>query len=518
MLTAMLLTLLMGLSAFAVDVGNWYYVGEKAQRAADAAALSGVTSLPGSPASAYSTAQAFSATNGFTNGTNATVSTAVVSGRPTRLQVTVTRTVNNIFGALLGVPTKTISRTAVADYAGPVPMGSPCNEYGDDPEGDGRRSGNCSASGAFWANIGSPYGTKVSGDAYQDNVCSGEDGCTGSVNNDYDPNGYVYLVTVRAPINGLTIQAFDPAQVVVGDYCDSGNLDGAKDLATSDVPVSNPSTRYDKGAGSWCTGDQPLNSTDGVFTTRFNVFSPGSNPWNPLGWPQVATKDFKGYNGTLTDRLSNKKPDYDKDGVATNFRRWVNLYSTTGTIGPGTYAIQATTNLAGNATKGGHNRFGLRAFGASSGDKDKISVAGFTKMGMYGNTPNGTSKFYLAKVPSGAHGQLFNIRLYDIGDGAKAGSTIKVLPPSETGGGFSGCKGSGVQNGALTDCTISVNSSYNGKWQTISVPIPVDYSCTDSSPTGCWVRLEFYYGSGSTPADTTSWTASIEGDPVRLVE
>jgi hypothetical protein len=32
------------------------------------------------------------------------------------------------------------------------------------------------------------------------------------------------------------------------------------------------------------------------------------------------------------------------------------------------------------------------------------------------------------------------------------------------------------------------------------------------------VRLEFYYGSGSSPADTTSWSASVEGDPVRLVE
>ena len=49
-----------------------------------------------------------------------------------------------------------------------------------------------------------------------------------------------------------------------------------------------------------------------------------------------------------------------------------------------------------------------------------------------------------------------------------------------------------------------MSSSYNAKWQTISVPIPTNYTCTDGSPTGCWVRLEFYYGSGSSPADTTS--------------
>jgi hypothetical protein len=68
------------------------------------------------------------------------------------------------------------------------------------------------------------------------------------------------------------------------------------------------------------------------------------------------------------------------------------------------------------------------------------------------------------------------------------------------------------------DCTISVNGTYDGKWEKISVPIPSSYSCNDTSPTGCWVRLEFYYGSASKPQDTTSWTASIEGDPVRLVE
>ena len=148
-------------------------------------------------------------------------------------------------------------------------------------------------------------------------------------------------------------------------------------------------------------------------------------------------------------------------------------------------------------------------------------MAGYDKMAMYANTPNGITKFYLAKVPSGAKGQLFNVSLWDVGDGAVAGSTITVLPPVETPGTFSNCIGSGVVNGTLlplSNCQISVNSSFNGKWQTISVPISSTYACTDLSTTGCWVRLQFNYGSGSNPMDTTSWTASIEGDPVRLVQ
>jgi hypothetical protein len=95
---------------------------------------------------------------------------------------------------------------------------------------------------------------------------------------------------------------------------------------------------------------------------------------------------------------------------------------------------------------------------------------------------------------------------------------VTVLPPIETGGTFSGCLGAGVKSGALSNCQISVSSSYNAQWEAISVPIPANYSCSDTANTGCWVRLEFYYGPGSNPMDTTSWTASVEGDPVRLVE
>ena len=183
-MTALLLIVLMGLAAFAVDVGRWYVVGQQEQRAADAAALAGVTTLPADPTAlpngAYATAQNFSKVNGFQNGTvTGTTVTPLLDGRPTRLRVTVSRDVENIFGPLLGIPTTTVTRTAVADFGGPVPMGSPCNEFGDDPEAGSTRSTNCANAGAFWANVGSPKATKVSGDAFQDNVCaSGNDGCS----------------------------------------------------------------------------------------------------------------------------------------------------------------------------------------------------------------------------------------------------------------------------------------------------------------------------------------------------
>jgi Flp pilus assembly protein TadG len=510
-MTAFLMLVFVGLCAFAVDVGNWYLVGQRAQRAADAAALAGVTSLPGDQTTAFSTAQKYSTLNGFANGGRTTVTTAI-DGRPTRLRVNVSREVDNFFGPLLGMNRKTITRTAVADYAGPVPMGSPCNAYGSDPIADSNRSSNCDATGAFWANVGSPAAPKGNGDAFQNSMGS---------NSDFDPNGYFYGITVTKPMSSLTIEAFDPALIAVGDLCDANNLDGAEDLSVSKTAVTDPSTRYANGASSlYCTGDVRYGGT-GEVRTQFTVRDPGVNPWDPLSFPvrSGCTKQFDGYNGDLERTLDKTRSEYTaRPDVAANFRRWVNLCTITG-VTPGTYLIQVKTNGLGRDSASGHNRFSLRAYGASSSDNDSIAVAGFEKMAMYGNTPNGTSKFYLARVPTGARGQLLNVHLFDIGDGAKTGSTVKVLPPSETSSTpFSNCTGFGVQTGSLTNCTINVSGSYNGKWQQIQVPIPTTYSCDDASQVGCWVRLEFYYGAGSNPNDTTSWTASIEGDPVRLVE
>ncbi len=523
--TGLILIVLMSFCAFAVDVGNWYLTGQRAQRAADAAALAGVTKLPGNQTGAFDMARAYSANNGFTQGVLSTTVTPALSGGPTRLRVDVTRTVDNIFGPLLGKPRTTVSRYAVADFAGPVPLGSPCNRFGDDPDPGSTSSVDCDNTGLFWANVGSPAAAKVSGDAFQNNTCNSEDGCSGGRNMDYDARGHVFTVTVRQPVSNLKIEAFDPAQIVVGDTCTANNLTGAQALAATSTLVTNPSVRYAPNAGVWCTGDMNFGTSPnnkGLVKTEFIIRSPGTNPWDPTTWPIVSTctKQFSPYNGDLAKVLKKGTTEYNNNPtVAQNFRQWVTLCDFPGTTMPGTYAIQVHTNGLGADTEGGHNRFGLRASGSSAADRDNISIAGFGKMVLYANTPGGArTKFFLARIPSSSNGQIFNVNLFDIGDGATSGSTITVLPPSEVGGTFSGCKAKGVTVGNLTDCKITVSSVYNGKWQTISVPIPVSYTCNDASPTGCWVRLEFYYGSGSGPADTTSWQASVEGDPIRLVE
>lgn len=526
--SGLMLIVLLGFSAFAVDVGHWYLEGQRAQRAADAAALAGVTKLPDDRFGAYAEAQRYAATNGFTNGVNRAVVSPSLAGGSTRLRVDVDSTVTNFFGGFLGLGATKVSRHATAEFAGPVPLGSPCNHFGDDPEVGSTGSSNCNNTGAFWANVGSIPANKQSGDAFQNDYCtnSTSDGCTNGDNADYEPNGHVFTVTVRQPVSNLTIEAFDPAFVAVGDLCDlaTAKLPQAAALAPADTYVTNPAQRYAKGNTSpFCTGDQPF-TTGAKPKTEFLFKGPAGNPWEPTAWPTLNTstckpRTFGGYNEDLSLALKkNSAQNLANPEIAETFRRWVTLCTIPGTVQPGTYSIQVHTNGLGADTQSGHNRFSLRAYGTGSSDKDNIAVAGYSQMVLYANIPSTTSKFFLARVPSNSSGQFFNVNLFDIGDGAVAGSTVKVVPPTETGGSFSGCKGKGITNGNLVDCTIAVSSIYNGRWQTITVPIPSTYSCTDSSPSGCWVRLEFNYGAGSQPADTTSWSATLDGDPIRLVE
>jgi hypothetical protein len=138
-------------------------------------------------------------------------------------------------------------------------------------------------------------------------------------------------------------------------------------------------------------------------------------------------------------------------------------------------------------------------------------------MAMYANLLSSHTNFYLTQVPPGAAGQILQIRLFDIGDSSLPG-TVRVIPPTDSGlTTFSGCVGTGPTNGTLPDCSIPANSSFNGKWQSIGVPIPSGYTCNYQATTGCWITLSYDYGGGQ-PSDTTSWQANLEGAPVRLTK
>ncbi len=125
--TMILLIVMLGAAGFAIDVGHWYLTANRAQQAADAGALAGVTKLPldepGSRVTAFEAAGA--------NGFSSSDITIEDGNRANQLRVTVERTVDNFFAGLFGVNQTTITRTALAEFQGPSVMGSPNNWLGN---------------------------------------------------------------------------------------------------------------------------------------------------------------------------------------------------------------------------------------------------------------------------------------------------------------------------------------------------------------------------------------------------
>lgn len=257
-LVAVLIPVLVLLTALAVDVGRWYVEAARVQKAADAAALGGVTYMPNNfgdssstSGTAQATARSISSVNGFPNSGTSSVAVFNPSGYPTQLGVTVSSTVNNLFGAIFGNPTTTIARTAVADYAAPTIMGSPCNALGNQPVSTGAAaqptgtvintsSSLCSTNPGYWLRMAGPDTTKSNGDRYATIPCSTgsvDPYCVSSKNTEYTPGGYFFTIRVSQAAldaNGGPItlypQVYDPAYIDTGSTCSSGP---APDVAIS---------------------------------------------------------------------------------------------------------------------------------------------------------------------------------------------------------------------------------------------------------------------------------------------
>jgi Flp pilus assembly protein TadG len=566
---SLFLMVLIGFAALAVDIGHGYLVAQRAQNAADAAALAGTVYLPGDVPTAESTAATVAGENGFTS-SNSTV-TASPGAKPSQLKVTIYQQVNTWFAKALGFKFMNITRSATADYRPPVAMGSPSNQYGNDPESGGT-FGTLTYPN-FWANVAGPSSPKTNGDAYQAGTCDSSDNCTSppadtscgysGTNNDYACAGYYYTVHVPTGGSAVTLQAFDAGFVAVGDSClepnppppapptdDGSNLVGAATLTAAQVkgwplgvadnaaaryaPVTNPNNPNDPGL-RYCTGDHTFDSGASLITTTYTVLGPAAIPGDPASAPStpICTKSYPGFTGDLKAQLTSptkmavtvngaSSPEY----LGQYFRQWDNLCPSSINTISGDYFIQVRTNLtttgAQNFAGDGHNRFALRAVGGSN-----IGIYGNGKMGIYANVGGGAlTQFYLTRILPGDAGHTLTLALFDIGDGGSTG-TLTIVPPPDANGGASvtltGCTmqlgmGAAYQpvNGSNCQITGVTSTNYNGKWLTVQIPIPSNYTCAVGVTTNCWFRIDYQFSGYIN--DTTSWTASLGGDPVRIIQ
>lgn len=556
-----------GLGALSVDVSRWYLEAQRAQKAADAAALAGVTWMPQDLGQATATAQQIAARNGFPDASSITVKRGK---RPSELDVTVTSKVQNAFGQLLGLPTTTIARHTVADYTGPQPMASPCNTLGNEPDGTPGAGpivsqllvptgASCTSNPQFWMSAHGPEVYKTQGDQYDVRSCQGgESGCASDGHNlEFRPEGYFLMLRVQPAAVGqsVNLQLYDPAYVSTNSDCGggpSGNFPtGAGRDSWNPFATTDATTRYAKASGRFCAGDDANAShrrgPEVGTITSFSLREPADD-LNPLTATPVAgcTRQYPGYTTPQVNvnSLRDGMPGYNP-ALARVFHQWVPLCTFTPTRA-GDYYLQVRTDVAlggtvdpltgsylvanpatspvvtqtgddTNVTGNGSNRFAVRAYGPTAGT---ISMAAWDRMPIFANADSASPVFNLIRVLPGAAGKTLVFSFFDVGD-ATANGTMTVLRPTEgTGSALGNCKATGYKVLTLPTCSlagINGKSGWNGQSETISVPIPPDYNCDYNHPGGCWFRVQVSFGAGSV-TDATTWSASINGDPVRLIE
>lgn len=579
--TAILAIVIFGVGAFAVDVSRWYVEGARLQKTVDNAALSGVVYLPGDVGQAQAIAQDIATENGWTipatevgfdGQPEVTFDAQPEPDRPTRLRVTMSSDVEGGLGGVLGLTNNRITRTAVADYAGPLPLGSPCNIFGRQDMENAAWGGlaaetNCLGNSLYWVNTAGENTNKARGDGFASGYCTDADASdrrmdrcaengappynqsswtTVNPNLDYDPNGYIFII--KPFIDGdIRLQVFDMGWVAVGDNCTDGvmrnnNARAFRNPFVSPAPQSldEAAARYERGNTAFCTGDTEMTGPEGdagvsgPVVTTVTVRNPSPNVWQPLDGTEICSHEYPGWRDDTTfPRFLNSSDDEYDAALARTFHRWMDpcAQATTSSgiedintaggdyltipnaIAGEEYSIQIQTRNGG-----GQNRYALRARMAGAGDSSpgalRISAAG--KVSLFNNVPAGTSIFNVVRLDSSAAGKVLNVEFFDLGD-ASDPVTSQVLQP-DLDVPFPTCTGIGPTAGPLANCAVTTTLLTNGgKWQTIRIPIDQDYRCSDDeNPAECWVRIRL--NTTAPQSDTTTWRASLDGDPVRLVE
>ncbi|MDP4015079.1 MAG: TadE/TadG family type IV pilus assembly protein [Candidatus Nanopelagicales bacterium] len=523
---ALLVVVLFGMAAIAVDFSRWYVESERLQKTADAAALAGAASLPGDPPTADRIGRDIARANlPALNGGSATYSSQL-GRRPTQLKVTITRRFDNFFAGLLGLTETTVTRDATAEYAGPLPMGSPCNVLGHKLPGEvDRFNRNCVGMANLWAVISGPSVNKARGDAYGAAWCLkpddglGIDGCdrTGTLaspgrNLEYDADGYAYIVRVSAP-GELRLEGYDIGFVPQGHRCDLSPGLTSKPHPTNRYVTSqkDANVRYATGTSAYCAGDVGSRSdgsgTNEPVRTVVTVRAPSPTPWAPFAGDPVCVLDLPGWNSSTPRSALAWGGD---DLLQRTYHRWADLCGHGISVQPGEdWVIQV------QAPRGGaQNVYGLRAL--MSGQDDNVQLFPAERFSVLTSVPGGTSTSKFLRLDSGAAGHTLTIKGFDIGDAVLPVTATVLQPDSDVP--YPRCFGSGPVSGPLPNCSITTTRFRNGgRWQTISIPIPTDYKCRDDRDHGsCWLRLRF--DTAGDQDDTTTWTASLDGQPVRIIE
>ncbi len=561
-----MLIVLLGVAAMAIDLGWLFWQSIEIQHGTDAATLSGVVYEPDFRTEAHTEALTAALENGFDDGASGTTvsvldyiddNTAVAND--SQLRVTVTHRVDTFFLKIFGLAHVDIARTAVAQYTPALLMGSPDDTFGRD-------YGPANHDPGFWANISGTYGPSGWGDRYA-SACRNKvyidntDYGTGYGLEDYygDPciltpewrqsvnpglasaqGGYLYGNEVPSGTFGLALEIFDgplfaqrkfgkPAHQDdwTGDYWpDPSSWNDYQGLGPPDLDVTDDFITYFMLYGPDVT---PLVTTDNelLCVVTYNAF-------NDAGSGQPADDD-----GGREQYYAWWDPNWSKfaDVPTSDIENmWENMATEGGCgsldRGPGIYPIRVMMQHIepagcpglyddGKGCPYGLNRFSLRV-SASTGSP---TISALSDMTIFANDVAWAStEFYLAKVEQKYAGKDLIVEFWDAGDfggNPGAGDTVDIIAGN---GDTLTCTWvvydldyNSDENG--TGCSFDMESGGGSKYDNrivqFTIPLPDSYACSGDA---CWFRVVYDYSGGTAIRDLTTWSAWIDGNPIRLVE
>lgn len=577
----LVLIVLLTMAGAAIDVWGWWYNGTLHQRAADSAALAGVVFLPEDPATARATALDIAQANGVA-AADVTIETSADDATlaPNEMRVTVGRRINTRFLQLVGVTGAQVDRDAVAQYTSRLPMGSPEQFLGRDPE-RGEDPG-------FWISVSGRGEAKIGGDRYQNISCGVPVfNCNAGTSTEYSTEGYAFSVELNGPPTGdLHIEVYDPVHTETGaqDCTNTGYLSQAvydankagiyNSLALVGIAEANATSdaRYAAGDTIYCQGDvgggrNPNPATTGNVTT-FIVREPDStqaldfdNPAIDTGTnPDIGcTRQFRAVdlnhgtgNRSIYEILNLEDRPLEVNDVAEglyalrNYRRWVPLCTIPQATVAGWYSsgltsviVQVRSNADLNAPftattngRSGRNHFAMRAGYGSATNSSNVSIYAQGRLPIHNGADGAsTTEFFLTRIPPGNAGRTLSLEFYDVADASQP-AVFTVVPPSGFGGSFTDCtfiRYSGNNDGTNTGqdmsadasgCTLNNvnNARYNGRVTDVRVKVPATYTCNVADINDCWIKVRVTYSSGGKVFDHTVWDAGVVGEPVRLIE
>lgn len=294
---ALLLVPLLLMTGLSVDVGSWYSRIADIQKAADAAALAGVVWLPDEQA-ATRYAREEATRNGFTDGVD-NISVDIERAGDRRLRVTISdSTVESFFWSNLGGGDIDLTRSALAEYVLPVPLGSPRNYFGTGTllDGDAREF--------LFQSVNPACTSKINGDRHQslhfnplNNNRNALTRCdTTQSNGEYRARGYeLYIEAPEGRNANIDVLLFDPRYDATTTYsggpvCEdnitySPATSWTESTLSSDVTITGPAEYQTRtGTSSWNTWSATQTLTwPATYTRARNLirYRTGSMIWTP---------------------------------------------------------------------------------------------------------------------------------------------------------------------------------------------------------------------------------------------